>query len=221
MEDKSIKNRAKKKYLRVTFPNGKTFCYNNATTTLIAVLREIGSERFPQIKLDVCYLPMLSKEVYPRLKDYMKPVCDGWYVNIQSDTGGKYLQLRSINDQLNLGLKIEIGEDLETEVPPDKEPKRRGQDKLLVRFPDGEFVANDSSTDTFLECIWKLGVEEIKRKDISWGGNALISFRPTPRNQTQVDSDRWIIVPNATKDKAKLLRVISAMLHMKLEISII
>ena len=221
MEDETRRSRAKRKYLRVTFPNGKTFCYNNVTATLIAVLREIGSKRFPLIKLDVCYLPMLSKKIYPQYQKYMKPVSDGWYVNTQSNTDSKFMQLKSINTQLDLKLKIEIGDDFETEVPPNRESRSKSKDKLLVRFPDGEFVANDSATDTFLECIWKLGVEDIKRKELSWGGNSLISLSHTLKNQIQVDSDRWIIVPNTTKDKVKLLRVISAMLHVKLEINII
>lgn len=37
---------------------------------------------------------------------WIKPVCDGRYVNIQSDTGQKYIQLRSISDSLNLGLTV-------------------------------------------------------------------------------------------------------------------
>lgn len=40
-------------------------------------------------------------------------------------------------------------------------------------------------------------------------------------NQVQIDSDRWIIVPNTTKEKARLLRVIGAMLHVKMDINVI
>ena len=40
-------------------------------------------------------------------------------------------------------------------------------------------------------------------------------------NQIQIDSDKWIIVPNSTKEKVKLLRVIGAMLHIKMDINII
>lgn len=221
MEDETKRSRAKKKLLRVTFPNGKAFCYNNAAATMVAVLSEIGSEQFPLIKMEVCHLPMLSKEVYPQYQKYMKPVWDGWYVNTQPNTDSKYMQLKSINSQLNLDLKIEMGDDFETEVSPNRESRSKSKDKLSVKFPDGEIVTNDSVNETFLECIGKLGVDDIKRKELSWGGNALISLSHTLRNQIQVDSDRWIIVPNTTKDKVKLLRVISAMLHIKLEINII
>ena len=40
-------------------------------------------------------------------------------------------------------------------------------------------------------------------------------------NQVQIDSNRWIIVPNTTKEKVRLLRVIGAMLHVKMDISVI
>ena len=40
-------------------------------------------------------------------------------------------------------------------------------------------------------------------------------------SQIQVGANRWIIVPNTTRDKAKLLRVIGAMLHVNMEINTI
>lgn len=42
MDEEVKRSRAKKKLLKVTFPNGKVICYNNATSTMIAVLNEIG-----------------------------------------------------------------------------------------------------------------------------------------------------------------------------------
>lgn len=215
------RQRAKKKLIRVTFPNGKMFCYKNVTSTMIAALNEIGEDRFPEIKLELCHLPLLSKEVYPMYKDYMKPVCEGWYLNFQSNSDGKYLQLKAISDQLNLGLKIELGEDFETQDNPNKVKGTKSKDKLLVRMPDGEFIANDSALETFLEVVWQLGVDDIRKKNLQWGGNDLITNRQVSKNQVQVDSDRWIIVPNTTKDKVKLLRVIGAMLHIKMDINVI
>lgn len=51
MDEEVKRSRAKKKLLRVTFPNGKVICYNNATSTMIAVLNEIGEDLFSSIKL--------------------------------------------------------------------------------------------------------------------------------------------------------------------------
>ena len=221
MEDSIKRTRAKKKLIKVTFPSGKSFCYNNATTTMAAVLSEIGVERFPEIKLELCHLPLLSQEVYPRLEKWMKPVCDGWYFNAQSDSDQKYMQLRIISEQLSLGLTIEIGTELETEESPKVVHKKCQKDKLLVRFPDGDFVAGESVLDTFLETVWKLGVEDIKRKNLTWGNKPLITNSKVVNSQIQVDERSWIIVPGLTKDKVKLLRVIAAMLHINLEITTI
>lgn len=188
---------------------------------MIAVLNEIGEEKFPSIKLELCHLPLLSREIYPRYKKDMKPICEGWYLNAQTNSDGKFLQLKAINDQLDLGLKIETGTDFETQEEPDKERRSKSKDKLLIKMPDGEYIANDSALDTFLEVVWQLGIEDIRKKDLSWGGNPLVTNKKIAKNQVQVDSNRWIIVPNTTKDKVKLLRVIGAMLHIKMDINII
>lgn len=221
MDEEVKRSRAKKKLLRVTFPNGKVICYNNATSTMIAVLNEIGEDRFSSIKLDLCHLPLLSKEIYPKYQKDMKPICEGWYLNAQSNSDTKFLQLKAINEQLELGLKIELGADFKTLEEPEKERKTRGRDKLLVKMPDGEFIANDSALETFLEVIWNLGIEDIRKKDLSWSGNPLITSKKMVYNQVQIDNDRWIIVPNTTKEKVKLLRVIGAMLHVKMDIYVI
>ena len=215
------RGRAKKKLLRVTFPSGKVICYKSTTDTMVAVLQELGEDVISKIELELCHLPIVSKEIYPKYRKWMKPICDGWYINTQSNSDSKFLELKSINDQLSLNLKLELGADLDAEDKPDKEKRTKLKDKLLVKFPDGQYFANNSTLDTFLEVVWEIGIDNIKRKDLSWGGNPLITTSKMFNNQVQVDSQRWIIVPNSTRDKIKLLRVIGAMLHINMEISTI
>lgn len=213
------RGRAKKKLLRVTFPNGKVLCYKNTTETMIATMQELGVDIMSKVKLELCHLPLLSKEIHPKYKEWMKPVCDGWYLNTQSNSDSKFLQLNAINEQLSLGLKVELGEDFETQENPNKEKRIKYKDKLLVKFPDGQYFANNSSTDTFLEVIWEIGVDKIKQKELSWCGKPLITSSKMFNGQVQIDNQRWVIVPNTTKDKVKLLRVISAMLRINMEIT--
>ncbi len=216
-----MRQRAKRKRIRVTFPDGKVICFSNVTDTFIAVLREIGADRFPLIKLELCHLSLLTREIYPKYKQWIKPVCDGWYVNTQSNSDQKYLQLRSINDSLDLGLNIEIGEDIETQDNPDKERRSKVQDKLIVKFPDGEYIANPKAIDTFLQCLWKLGIDNILYRNIEYSGNPLITrYRVSPK-QIQVDADRWALIPNSTKDKARILRVLASHFRLNLEITVI
>lgn len=169
------RGRAKKKLIRVTFPNGKEICYKSATDTMVATLQELGDDIISEIKMELCHLPLLSKEVYPKYKEWMKPVCDGWYINTQSNSDSKFLQLKAINEQLTLGLVIELGYDFEAQENPNKEKRSKSRDKLLVRFPNGQYFANNSTLDTFLEVVWEIGIDEIKRKELSWGGNPLVT----------------------------------------------
>lgn len=213
------RGRAKKKLLRVIFPNGKVLCYKNTTETMIATMQELGVDIMSKVKLELCHLPLLSKEIHPKYKEWMKSVCDGWYLNTQSNSDSKFLQLNAINEQLSLGLTVELGDDFETQDNPNKERRTKTKDKLLVKFPDGQYFANNSATDTFLEVIWEIGVDKIRQKEMSWCGKPLITTSKMFNGQVQIDNQRWIIVPNTTKDKVKLLRVIGAILRINMEIT--
>ena len=213
------RGRAKKKLLRVTFPNGKVLCYKNTTETMIATMQELGVDIMSKVKLELCHLPLLSKEIHPKYKEWMKPVCDGWYLNTQSNSDTKFLQLNAINEQLSLGLKIELGEDFVAQDNPNKEKRTRTKGEILVKLPDGQCFANNSITNTFLEVIREIGIDKIKQKELTWCGKPLITTSKMFNGQVQIDNERWIIVPNTTKDKVKLLRVIGAMLRINMEIT--
>ncbi|CDD00220.1 putative uncharacterized protein [Prevotella sp. CAG:474] len=213
------RDRARRKLLRVTFPNGKVLCYKSTTDTMIATMQELGDDVIANIKLQSCHLPLLSKEIYPRYKEWMKPVCNGWYLNTQSNSDTKFLQLNAINEQLSLGLKIELGEDFIAQDNPNKEKRTRTKGEILVKLPDGQCFANNSITNTFLELIREIGIDKIKQKELTWCGKPLITTSKMFNGQVRIDNERWIIVPNTTKDKVKLLRVIGAMLRINMEIT--
>lgn len=213
------RDRARRKLLRVTFPNGKVLCYKSTTDTMIATMQELGDDVIANIKLLSCHLPLLSKEIYPKYKEWMKPVCNGWYLNTQSNSDTKFLQLNAINEQLSLGLKVELGEDFVAQGNPNKEKRTRTKGEILVKLPDGQCFANNSITNTFLEVIREIGIDKIKQKELTWCGKPLITTSKMFNGQVQIDNERWIIVPNTTKDKVKLLRVIGAMLRINIEIT--
>ena len=213
------RDRARRKLLRVTVPNRKVLCYKSTTDTMIATMQELGDGVIANIKLQSCHLPLLSKEIYPRYKEWMKPVCNGWYLNTQSNSDTKFLQLNAINEQLSLGLKIELGEDFIAQDSPNKEKRTRTKGEILVKLPDGQCFANNSITNTFLEVIRGIGIDKIKQKELTWCGKPLITTSKMFNGQVRIDNERWIIVPNTTKDKVKLLRVIGAMLRINIEIT--
>ena len=213
------RDRARRKLLRVTFPNGKVLCYKSTTDTMIATMQELGDDVIANIKLQSCHLPLLSKEIYPKYNHRMKPVCNGWYLNTQSNSDTKFLQLNAINEQLSLGLKIELREDFVAQDNPNKEKRTRTKGEILVKLPDGQCFANNSITNTFLEVIREIGIDKIKQKELTWCGKPLITTSKMFNGQVRIDNERWIIVPNTTKDKVKLLRVIGAMLRINMEIT--
>ncbi len=206
--------------MRITFGSGKVICHKRVQFTMLDALREIGVERFPEITLEIGGTRPISQEVPPKYRDYMEPIVDGWYLNCQSDTAPKCLQLKAIATQLGIDMKAEIG-DFETDCVRAAIPKKTRDSRLMVKFPDGEYVAEISPTDAFSQTVFKIGIKELKKKNIQWAGKPFISSFQQFKNQVQVDTNAWMIVPGATKDKAKMLTVIGAMMHIKLDVMIL
>ena len=214
--EESFKGRSKPKKLRVRFPNGVVYCYSNSKETFLKTLRRIGSKSLSTIKLEVCHLPMFSKEVYERYQDFMEPIGDGWYVNTQGDSYTKFMQLKVINEQLNLGLMIDLSEDF---VGERVARGAKGMCVFEVTFPDHTVIGEENTGETFMQCIWHIGIDDVRRLHLQHGGKELITSYKMYKGQVQVDVDRWLVVPASLKDKVKILRVISAMLHIKMDIT--
>ena len=151
----------------------------------------------------------------------MKEVCDGWYIVITGGTSGQYIQLRSIAQQLGINMEVELGDNFITQKVAVNLSGRKIDDKLLVKFPNGEFVAGENPIDTLIDAIWLIGPENIRRKELDYKGKPIITLTKQYNGQVQVGNDLWLTVPSQTKDKYKMLRIIDIMLKLKLEISII
>ena len=219
--EEDLRRRAKTRIIRVTMPDGEVICFNRPTQTLIEALRKIGSENFPKIDLKVAGLPLISKEIYPQYKESMREVCDGWYVVLNGGTSEKYIQLRSIAQQLGINMEVEIGDNFITQRASRDLSGRRRDDKLLVKFPDGTFVAGDNPIDTLLEAIWKIGPENIRRKELMFKDKQIITLSKMYNGQVQVGKNMWLTIPSSTKDKYKMLRFIDMMMRLGLETNII
>ena len=219
--DENLRQRAKSKLLRVTMPDGEVICYNRSSETFLEALRKIGSENFPKINLTVAGVPFFSKEIYPQFKNTMKEVCDGWYIVMSGGTSGRYIQLRSIAQQLGINMEVEIGDNFITQKAVVNLSGRKRDDKLLVKFPNGEFAAGENPIDTLIDAIWQIGPENIRRKELEYKGKPIITLTKQYNGQVQVGKDFWLTVPNQTKDKYKMLKIIDAMMRLGLEVSII
>jgi len=221
MSNEMIRQRSQKKLLRVTLPNGKVICHRSATMTFIETLVEIGPSCYEKISLENCHLPIISRDVYPRYKDWMKPLSDGWYVNTQSDTQQKYMQLVSIKKQLRIEMDIEIGTDFITSDEKGVQKSKKRDAKLLIKLSNGDYVAGENPIDTLIDAIWEIGPENIKRKELVYKDKPIITFSKQFNGQVQVGKDLWLTVPNQTKDKYMLLQYINKAMKLGMEISII
>ena len=202
-------------------PDGEVICYNRSTETFIEALRRIGSEHFPKINLKVGELSFFSKEIYPLFKDSMKEVCDGWYVVMVGGTSEKYIQLRSIAQQLGINMEVELGENFITQKVKTDLSGRKRDNKLLVKFPNGEYAAGDNPIDTLIDAIWLIGPEKIWRKELQYKERPIITSSKQFNGQVQVGNNMWLTVPGQTKDKYKMLFFINAMMKLGLEISML
>lgn len=215
MDEEPKRSRAKAQKLRVTFPDGTVYCYSSVKETMLETLRKIGADQLSKVKLEVCRLPMFTQTPYELYKDFMEPIGDGWYVNVQGNTYNHYAQLISINNQLDLGLKIDIGSDIKGERVA-RGPKPTVV--LEVTLPDHTVIGEESTGETFMQCIWHLGIDAVRRLNIKHGGKDLITSTKLFNGQVQVDENRWLLIPPSLNDKVKILRVIGAMLHINMDI---
>lgn len=215
MDDEPIRGRAKLQKLRVTFPDETIYCYSSVKETFLETLRKIGASKLSKVKLEVCHLPMFTKTPYELYKNFMEPIGDGWYVNTQGNTYNHYSQLVNINHQLNLGLQIDLSSDIKGQRVS-RGP--RGMTVLEVTFPGHIVIGEENTGDTFMQCIWYLGIDTVRKLNLKHGGKDLITSTKLYKSQVQIDENRWIVIPTSLKDKVKILRVISVMLHIKMDI---
>lgn len=216
--DENVRQRRLRRLLRVTFPDGKELCYKSATMTFVDALKMIAPERFHDVKLENCHLPLISQELYPRFKKWMKPIGEGWYVNTQSDSDQKYMQLVSIKQQLGLDWKIEVGSDFTPSDDKVPQRKKRETQRLMVIFPDGTCICEANPVDTFVHTIEKVGVETLMRKGALYSGKPLITPIKRYNGQIEIGNKLWLMIPPQTKDKLKTLKIIGAQVHLNLEI---
>ena len=218
-ENEDMRIRSMRKRLRVTFPDGKAICHKTAQLTMVDALREIGEDRFPDIDLMLGETRLVTRDRHNKYEKYMVEIGNGWYLNCQSDTRQKCMQLQAISKKLGMNFKVELG-DFDTDDVSAKKGFKRNN-RLMVKFPDGEYVAEVSPQDTFLQCVFKIGVDALKRKQLEWAGKPLISSFQQYNNQVQVGVGQWLYVPGTIRDKVKMLKVIGAVLHLKLEVTMI
>lgn len=217
--DESLRKRTHRKKLKVTLPDGTIICGTTATDTYLETLRAVEPERLEDVGLEIGHQNIFSRELLPKYDGWMKPLRDGWYVNTQSDTRQKYLQLKIINNKLQLGLTIEMADDF---VESKRQPKAKftkNMGGLSVTFPDGMVIKDSDSQSTFIKTARRVGLDLIQRKGIQYQGKPLVASTRLSNHHFSV-AGKWLLVPNNTNDKAKCLISMSAIMRLGLKVAI-
>ena len=219
-----IRLRDKRQRIKVTFADGTTICNESATGTMIQAISKIGVERVAALGMEVCHVPLVSTEVVPRYARWTKPIGEGWYLLAQSDTRQKYMQLRAIIDQLGIEASIILG-DYDT-MPILKgtgsTPKsKKKHAKLEVTMADGNVVCHSDPVHTFVDVLRRIGILKLKKTQLTIAGKPIVTPDKKYNNQVQLPNGEWMTIPISTKDKYKMLRIISAVTHIPIEIKII
>lgn len=101
---------SRRQKIRVSFPNGRIIQPNKVLESLIEVVKYAKPENVRKLGINVSggNLILTKQEINPKYAVSTKPVGELFFVNTSSDTVSKFVQMRQISDDLNLGLLIEI-----------------------------------------------------------------------------------------------------------------
>ena len=216
-----IHERASRRKLRVTFPDGTVYCDKSSTQTMMKAIEHIGTERVMDLGMECCHIPLISDKIFPRYEMWTKPIGNGLYIFTQADTEQKCHQLLSMKIQLNLDIKIEMGEDFTATSSDGQFSIKKKKLILTAKFSDGATFKSSNINEAYIWIISHIGIDKTEKAKILISGKTLITPSKKYNNQQQIYTGQWLTIPNLTKDKYKALRVIAAMTHAKLEISLV
>lgn len=107
--DANSKKRQKKFIIKVIYPDGHAVCSRMVWETLYDVVKYAGVQRVRKLGIWLRGANFISDQVEEddRYRNSQKEVEPGVYLQTCSTTEVKYEQIKEINKQLSLGLKIE------------------------------------------------------------------------------------------------------------------
>lgn len=106
---KESSKRQRKYIIRVVFPDNHVSCSKMVWETLVDVVRYAGAREVMNLGISIMGDNLVSSELNPneRYRVGQKEVEEGLYVCTYSSTDTKYDQIRKINHDLGLGLRVE------------------------------------------------------------------------------------------------------------------
>ncbi len=222
-ENVDMRQRAKRRRIRVTFGDGTVCCDVSATVTMIQAIEKIGVERVASLGMENCHIPLISKNFVEKYAEWTKEMSDGWYLMAQSDSDQKYRQLKHIITSLSVDATIELGdyEAITTKENVRKGDTRKHKSKIIVTLPNGMVICGDNPLHTFRQVINHITIEKVEKTNLKIGGNPITTPIKRYNNQVQLSANKWLTVPSTVKNKCKILRIISALTCTPFEVKIV
>lgn len=230
-----MRQRKKRKYLVVWIPEKRWIWHSTNESTYLEVLKWIGGERISKCGLEISHLPLVTKEPYKQYAEYMKPIGGGWYVNTIGGTDNKYMQLCTMNDNLNLGITVKLldknpipssDRDKWSEYLPEidlgKKRTREVSGTLYVNFNGAKILFNKKKDNQllFVALISIIGINDVCKLGLKTGQHELVTRMKLYDTQLPC-GDFWVSVPNGTKYRYKILLTIKALLKLDMEVSLV
>ena len=208
------KSKHKPLKIRVTFPDGRVICHAIVLHTFIETLKAIGPENFDKIRLEVGGRPLISKIKYEKYGNDMRPITDGWFVNIQSDTEQKYLQLNLIKQQLNLDVIIELGRDFETTR---FNTGRTRKSTYLVTIINNEVIIKEPIS-VYITILKYIGLEKLKESPIRISNQKIVTSINLYDSQLKIEQNLWVTLPPQPHSRTviKWLKIILSVMRTDL-----
>lgn len=93
--------------LRLTFPDGHQQT-GKGTEILKQFVNNVGPKRIHDMGIMSRGILLVEDKIVPALKDYQRPINNGYYLMTNSSNTQKQKQIEEINRYFNLGVKVEI-----------------------------------------------------------------------------------------------------------------
>ena len=95
------------KKIKVTFPDGTVIHERKASDTFVETIRKIGVQKIRSLDMPRRQCPRILKRRRGKTARW-RDVGSGFYVSVGTDTSTKFEQLKGINKELGLGLRLEL-----------------------------------------------------------------------------------------------------------------
>ena len=93
--------------LQIIYPNGQKKT-GKGTQVLKEFINEVGPQRVHDLGLQVRGVLLVEDHLVEGLKQYQKPINDGFYLMVNTNNQQKKKEIEEISKSLNLGLKVNI-----------------------------------------------------------------------------------------------------------------